>query len=294
MKRVRRGMVVAAAVAAAVAVVTSVAPTRATWVDPMTSAVPMSSGTWAAPGPPIKQGGIAEGNEFTEIENIVWDTLGANSFCTTVHVTGASATPQDWRLTVDLDSVPFRGFTAGQISIQRGVGTAGPDNTLIVTGKRSNSHAPFNVNSNNTPITNQQHLTVQLCMYWGPTPQGDPSWYTTQVTQGAGTDWSNTRACMTLTVATTQTDLAVNPFYYGWMATLDMSAAIARIQGSGHTVDQIIWPGVYPNGSDLTSSPGPGSNPSGSYALTSGTPTALRAQGSGRETATVVACAVDY
>ena len=33
-----------------------------------------------------------------------------------------------------------------------------------------------------------------------------------------------------MTVTTTQTDLAVNPFFYGWTATLDMSAAFARLQ----------------------------------------------------------------
>ena len=289
--------VVAAVVAMVVAAGARVVPTEASWADPLTLSTPVSAGTWDVPPPPlaIRDGGITAGNTATAVSAITWTKLQPNTFCTVVAFTGTSAEPEDWKLRVDLDRIPFRGLRADQVSVYRGLKVAGPDNTLLISGISSHDpNAPFDDWSNNTPITNARTATVEICLDWGTTPQGDPDWYTTAVTPGTGADWSDRRACLTLTAATTQHDLTANPFFYGWTATLDMSSAIARVTGSGHHAEAIEWRGVYPDGTNLTTTPPPGGPPSASYTLVSGASTALRATGSGHEVTTVTACVVDY
>lgn len=285
---------VAIAVVALTAVVSQVVLTQASWNDQLSYATPMSAGTWQVVSPiAIRDGGISAGNAATQIANIAWPDVRPSAFCTTVSFTGTSSTREHWQVKVDLDQVPFRGLRADQVRVQRGVKVAGPDNTLLITGVANNDpNAPFDVWSNNTPISNTQTALVDICMDWNAQPQGDPDWYTTTLTPGTGGEWTDTRACMTLQVATTQRDLAANPFFYHWTATLDMSSAFARLAAAGNVATRVEWPLVQPDRDKLTSNPSPDAPPSASYQLVSGTTTALRATGSGHEVATVTACAL--
>ena len=130
-------------------------------------------------------------------------------------------------------------------------------------------------------------------MRTGTPAQGDASWYTVTVTQGTGSDWTPTRACLTATIATTVTDLALNPFFYAWQTTLSLAPALDLITGAGGTPDEVRWsPGA--GGNNFTTTPTVYNPVQPTYAITSANNTAIRGQGSGDETATVRACVRDF
>jgi hypothetical protein len=266
-------------------------PTQAAWNDTAFFTATASTGTWVGNGD-ISDGGISVGNTTTVISDIAWTVSSPTQFCVVVTVTGTSPTPQPWQLDVDLAQPPFNGVTVNDVSIQRGETAPGPDNTMIVTGTMRPGK-PFNRNNNNSPITNTQEAFPRLCVSDAPLAQGDSSWYTVTVTEGTGTNWSPTLACLTVTVTTNVADLALNPFFYAWQTTLSLAPALDRITSAGGTPDAVEW---TPNagGSNFDTAPTIYNPVQPSYAITSGTDTAIRGQGSGDETATVIACVRDF
>jgi hypothetical protein len=292
MSRSRIAALCLVALVATTAATTRLRETQASWNDAAIFAATASTGTWPGDGD-VSDGGISEGNENTAIDDIVWNPTNPNQFCTTITVTGTSAIPEHWQLTVDLTRAPFNGVAWNQVNVQRGNGAAGPNNTLIVTGTTSPGN-PFNPNWNNSPITNTQQAFPQLCVYSTSPSPGDPSWYTVSVTQGTGSQWSARRACLTVTATTTVTDLALNPFYYSWQTDLNLAPAIARIRSLGGTPDAVEWSPWPSGGYNFNTTPTIYNPVQPSYAITSGTTTALRGQGSGDESATLTACVRDY
>jgi len=271
------------------AAVTQFMPTQAAWTDATAFTATASTGSW--PGD-ISDGGISDGNEFTDIDDIVWDPTSSTKFCTVVTVTGTSSTPQPWQLNVDLTQPPFNGVGINEIKVKGGEKAQGVGNTMIVTGTMK-PNKPFDPISNNSPITNTQQAFPEMCVSKGTPAQGDPSWYTVAVTQGTGPDWSATRACLTVTVTTTVTDLALNPFYYAWQTNLDLAPALNRITSAGGTPASVQWSPGSAGGKNFDTTPTTYNPVQPSYAITSGTNTAIRGQGSGDETATLTACVRD-
>lgn len=266
-------------------------PTQAAWNDSAAFTANVSTGTWQGNGD-ISDGGITAGNGTTVISEIAWTVPRTNRFCADVTVTGTSSTPQPWQLSIDLTRSPFNGVSVDDVTVRRGEKAQGPDDTMIVTGT-TRPGRPFNPRSNNTPITDFQQATPRLCVSNATPAQGNPSWYTVTVTEGTGGDWTATRACLTVTVTTTVTDLALNPFFYAWQTTLDLAPALDRITSAGGTPDAVDWT-PSAGGSNFDTTPTIYNPVQPSYAITSGDRTAIRGQGSGDETATVTACVRDF
>ena len=201
-------------------------------------------------------------------------------------MTGATANPTDWAIRVDLTVAPWYGTTS-QLNLQgTGTLTAGPGNTVLITGRSRGGK--FDPRTNNTPITNQQTALVTICDQGSPVPPppADPSWYT--VTQSEGT-WTDTRACVVVTATSARSDLSTFPFFFGWAAEVDLTAAKARITGAGRTLNQVTW-SPNPNGNDFTVSPNSKKPPGDFYVITSGFDFALRALGGGSDSKTVTVC----
>jgi hypothetical protein len=291
MSRARIPFVIGAVTAALVVAAAQIIPTQAAWNDSAVFTATASTGTWQGDGD-ISDGGISVGNATTVISDIAWTVTSPTQFCAVVTVTGTSSTPAPWQLDVDLTRSPFNGVSAAAVTVTRGEGAQGPGDTLIVTGV-TRPNRPFNSNNNNTPITDTQQAFPRLCVTTATPAQGDAGWYTTTVTQGSGRNWSNRRACLTLTVTTTVADLALNPFFYGWQATLDLTAALDRITSAGGTPDEVTW-SPSAGGTNFDTTPTVYNPVQSSYAITSGSSTAIRGQGSGDETATVTACVRDF
>jgi hypothetical protein len=292
---VGRSLINAAAIAVVVALLIlaagQFAPTQASWNDAAAFRATANTGTW--PEIDLSDGGITVGNTTTVIGGIAWTITSPTQFCAVVTVTGTSSTPQPWQLDVDLTHPPFNGVGVSQVTVTRGRKAQGPGSTMIVTGT-TRANRPFNANNNNTPITNTQQAFPRMCVSAATPPQGDPSWYTEAVTQGTGANWTATRACLTVTITTTVTNLALNPFFYGWQTSLDLAPALARITGAGGTPDAVTWSPGPSGGSNFTTAPTTYNPVQPSYAITSGPNLAIRGQGSGRETATLTACVRDY
>ncbi|MGA7759847.1 MAG: hypothetical protein WCA57_18555 [Ilumatobacteraceae bacterium] len=287
----------AALITAVVLVVLGIAasqfvPTQAAWNDSAFFTATASTGTWTGNGD-ISDGGISVGNTTTAITDIAWTVNSPTRFCVEVTVTGTSSTPQPWQLDVDLTRSPFNGVTVNDVTVQRGQKAQGPGNTMIVTGTMRPGR-PFNPNNNNSPITDAQQALPRMCVTTATPALGDPSWYTVTVTQGTGRNWRARRACLTVTVTTTVTDLASNPFFYGWQTTLDLAPAFARITGAGGTPEAVTWSPGPSGGSNFTTVPTTYDPVQPTYAITSGPNLAIRGQGSGSETATLTACVRDY
>ena len=289
MSRTRTSVLIAAVLTLLGLAASRFIPTQAAWND--TAAFSATASTWQGIVD-VSDGGISADDTTTVISDIAWSITSPTRFCVAVTVTGASSTPQPWQLEVDLSRSPFNGVGVNEVSIQRGQAAQGPGNTMIVTGTMRPGK-PFNQNNNNSPITNMQEASPRMCVTTTTPAQGDPSWYTVTVTQGTGTTWSATTACMTVTVTTNVTDLALNPFFYGWQTTLSLAPALDRITSAGGTPDAVEWtPGA--GGSNFDTTPTTYNPVQPSYAITSGTNTAIRGQGSGNETATLTACVRDY
>lgn len=291
MSRARSSVVIVLGIALLTLAATRFVPTQAAWNDTAAFTADVSTGTWQGNGD-ISDGGISVGNATTVISDIAWTVPRTDRFCADVTVTGTSSTPQPWQLNVDLTRSPFNGVSVADVTVRRGQKAQGPGDTMIVTGT-TRPGRPFNANNNNSPITDAQQAIPQLCVSNATPAQGDLAWYTVAVTEGTGADWTAARACLTVTVTTTVTDLALNPFFYAWQTTLDLAPALARITSAGGTPDAVDW---APNagGDNFTTAPTVYDPVQPSYAITSGSRTALRGQGSGDETATLTACVRDF
>jgi hypothetical protein len=248
--------------------------------------------TTAPPPASVTSGGITAADRDTVVRGVVWNITGSRQVCTTVQVTGASSTPREWALRVDLRAAPWYGSPPSRIDLN-GTGTVAVENqsSIRITGRARNG-GPFDPRSNNTPITNAQTALVTICNYNAPVPPpADGSWYRVTTTQGT---WTDTQACVVVTVATTRTDLATSPFFYGWTTTVDLRAAKARITGSGRTLNFVSWT-PFPSGPDnYAAAPATYQPPLDIYTLTSGFDLALRPTGGGADSRTVTACVIGF
>lgn len=236
---------------------------------------------------------IVPGNTATSMQSISWQIpANANSqFCVTTVLTGSSTTPAAWSLLVDLDKPPFYGTTANRIyyqgSAQVQIAALPGDPTMArITGSSSPGN-PWNAAWNNALLDSSKTLTVTLCDSSPEVPTlGDPSWYTTQVSQGTRTA---TMACTTI-VATATTTAADNPFFFGWRGTIDLTAAKQYLVNTGRTLNYVAWNPSTSNGFQFTTSPTATSPVADSYQITSGRMTAIKA---GTST-TITACVHAY
>ena len=235
---------------------------------------------------------MSAANDATVISDIEWNLGSARQVCTVASVTGIDGTPRDWAIRVDPNAAPWSGTSAGQIDVNgTGIVTAQDDGMVLITGRTRGGR--FDPRTNNTPLTSDQTATITICNYNAPVPPPatDPSWYSATTTQGT---WTDTQACIVLTVATTRSDFAINPFFYGWTTTIDLTAAKARITSAGRTLNDVSWQ-PYPNGStDFWATPATYDPPLDSYTLTSGYNTALRAAGGGADSTTATICVRGY
>jgi len=232
---------------------------------------------------------IVPGNTATVMQSISWQIpANANSqFCVTTVVTGTSTTPQAWSLLINLDKPPFYGTTANQIFYQGNAqvqiaAVPGDPTKARVTGSSSPGN-PWNQAWNNALLDSSKTLTVTLCDSSPEVPTlGDPSWYTTQVSQGTRT---STMACVNI-VATATTTAADNPFFFGWKGTVDLTAAKQYLVNNGKTLNFVAWSPSPSNGFQFTTSPTATNPVADSYQITSGRMTAIKA---GTST-TITAC----
>ena len=207
-----------------------------------------------------------------------------------VEVTGKTSTPIAWAIRVNLDQPPWSGSST-RLNLQ-GTGTLTMESTTsaLITGTSRNG-GKFDPKTNNPPITDQQTALVTICDQGSPIPPApapapESDWYS--VTTRPGT-WSDTQACVVVTVATTRTNLSTYPFFYGWTTKVDLTAAKLRITGANRTLDQVMW-SPNPSGNDYTVSPDSKKPPGDSYVVTSGFDFALRAKGGGSDSKTFTVC----
>jgi hypothetical protein len=222
---------------------------------------------------------------------IDWSLSTARQACTVVKVKGIDSTPRHWALRIDLGSSPWNGTPANHISIN-GTGTLVIESptSVLITGRTHGGG--WDPRTNNTPITSAQTALITVCDYNGPVPPpANPSWYTVATTQGT---WTDTQACLLVTATTTLTNLAANPFFYGWTTVVDLTAAKARISGAGRTLNYVGW-SPYANGqTDFAASPSTYNPPLDNYTITSGFNLALLAQGGGRNSTSFTVCVFGY
>lgn len=274
--------------------------TMAAWTDPAVVAAQASTGTWIdeeEPDPSNPSEIVVEpGNEYTVIDSTDWSAVAANgsSFCVVLVVSGADPEPHEWELRADMSLPPFNG-TTGTSNIfysnspaQVQFSTApGDPSTLVITGVGTGS-PPWNEAWNNRFLTDEQQITVRVCHSNTPIPApGDADWYTVEQTP---LPWTDTLACVELTATGTVTDLVANPFYFGWVGTLDLSAAKQHIVDAGRTVNYVGWAPSPSQGYGFTTSPTAYQPPADQYEITSGRLTTIR----GTESTTVRACVYGY
>lgn len=94
---------------------------------------------------------------------------------------------------------------------------------MRITGR---SHpGKYNSRTNNTPITDSQTALLEICNHRAPAPKpGDSSWYAVNIEPAT---WTDTTECVDVTVTSLRTEFETFPFYFGWTATVDLSAAMA-------------------------------------------------------------------
>ena len=102
--------------------------------------------------------------------------------------------------------------------------------------------------------------------------------------------WTETRACLAVTVSTTRNDLASYPFFYGWSTTIELTEVLEYLRGTGGEPTSIDFD-PKPNGAnDYTVTPATDDPVSGAYTFTSGYDWALRAAGGGADSRTFTIC----
>ena len=154
---------------------------------------------------------------------------------------------------------------------------------MLITGRVGTGK--FDPRMNNTPISDKETALVTVCNDTAPPPlPADPTWYA--VTQTQGDVWTDSQACVVVNVTGTRP----SPFFYGWNATVDLTAAKARVTGANGTANAVTW-SPLPNGVDNYSvSPATFEPPQDTYTLTSGFHFALRPTGGASDSKTVTAC----
>jgi hypothetical protein len=147
--------------------------------------------------------------------------------CTVVSVTGIDSTPRDWEILVDLSTAPWYGTSASRLVLTgSGTLTVVDDTTVSITGGYNGRK--FNSRTDNTPITDSQTALLEICNHPTPPPEpGDPSWYS--VTTAPSGTWTDTTACVDVTVTSLRNDLETFPFYFGWTATVDLDEAVTYL-----------------------------------------------------------------
>ena len=221
-------------------------------------------------GVSVTSGGISAANASTVISDIAWNIATPRVVCATVSVTGATTTKRDWAIRVNLATAPWYGSAPGRIDVD-GTGVVGSESpsSILITGRSGNGR--FDPRSNNTPISNKETALVSICNDDAPVPPpADLSWYsTTQVPSG---EWSAVRACVALTVTVARS----SPFFSGWVAPLDLTAAKASIVDSGGTPGYVDWSPSPTGADDFEVSPPTFDPPPDSFLVISGDGLALR------------------
>lgn len=233
-------------------------------------------------------GDVVSPGDNTTQEDVTWTSPAnpASQVCTTISVRGQSATPAPWSVTLNLSGAPFYGASflyytgSTQVSFQHAPGSA------TVTGVGSGS--PWNSSWSNSTLTSAQTLTFTVCGYPAGAPSvQDDSWRS--VSQSMQGTWTPTLACVAVTVTGT-VDPAVNPFFFGWQANIDLTGAKQHIVDSGRTVNYVSWDPWPSGGYQFTHDPASSNPIADVYSITSGTMTAVRAGSS----QTIVACVHGY
>jgi hypothetical protein len=227
------------------------------------------------------------------MQDIAWQIPSnpTSQFCVSATLTGTSATPRAWGVLIHLDEAPFYGATPNEIFYSGNAqvvisGVAGDPTLARVTGSSSPGN-PWNAAWNNALLDTSKTLTITLCDSNPRQPSaGDSSWYTASQTQGTRT---TTQACVNLTVTAT-TAAAQNPFYFGWQANVNLTAAKQYLVANGKTINFVSWSPDPSNGYQFTTSPTVMNPVADNYALTSGRMTPIRA---GTST-TITACVRAY
>lgn len=261
--------------------------TTSTTTTTTTTTLPPTTTTLPPSNPGGGGGGIGPANPNTVIDDLDWTLTSARQACTVVHVTGIDSTPRHWALRVDLTKAPWNGTPASQINLN-GTGTLVIESptSVLITGRTHGG--AWDPRTNNTPITSAQTALITVCDYNAPVPPpANPSWYTVTATPST---WTDTQACLVVTATTTLTNLATNPFFYGWTTVVDLTAAKARITGAGRTLNYVSW-SPYANGeTDFYASPASYNPPLDSYTIRSGFNLALRAAGGGHDSKSFTVC----
>lgn len=239
--RVRRGAVVglASALAALGALPSVVSPTSAAWQDAAVFVAGVTAGTWNPHG---DGDAVVPGNTGTTVTGLAWQVLGVRSLCVAVTVTTSSYDPVEWRAQVEYAAPAFRGDTAmahyvveddgGWVERLDDTPAAGQ---IQFRGKQVD-WSPKRKLSARTDDVFPTSVTFTLCNRNLPAPAYDPA-LTYQVTASAPpTDPWN--ACVTATVAVTS---PTHPFYVGWQADVDMSAAAALRRAHGQPANTVTF-----------------------------------------------------
>lgn len=266
----------------------TVATTTAAWTDPAVVTLQASTGQWApAPSTTPADSVITKGNDATSILSTQWSiaaTPADAGFCVEVLITGTQATESAWELHVDTSKAPFYGgghVWAGPANADLSYPSSLPG-ILVVRGVTSPGNS-WNSGWNNALLAMGQQLTLKLCASNSPiAPPGPSSWYSVQLSEPI---WSDSRACVVLTVTGKVTDLVANPFYFGWTAHVDLTAAKEMVAAHGMVLNWVEWTPWQSDGYQYFLTPGDGQDIADTYQLTSGRRTAIR--GTGVTTVTV-------
>jgi hypothetical protein len=288
--RARKTLTAAAAAVLVLGAASTSVPTEAAWTDSTYFAAAASAGTWLSQTPANSV--IVPDSPTTTMTAINWEIApapGNMGFCVALTITGASAQPAPWELRADLRKAPFNGMAASDVyyggSTQVTLKAApGDRSTLVITGVGQASN-PFNAAYNNVVLDSSKTLQIRLCAGSAPIPpQGDAAWYTTSVARG---EWTVARACKVLTVTGRVTNLTANPFYFTWVASVDLADAKQHIIAGGRTVNYVVWtPHADADRYQFSTNPATTRPVADRYALTGGRMTAVR----GTDQVTITAC----
>ena len=289
--RARKTLTAAIAAVFVLGAVSTSVPTEAAWTDSTRFAAPASAGTWQTQTPANSV--IVPDSATTSIKGTNWEISpapGNLGFCVALSITGASAQAAPWELRADLRKAPFNGMSVSdvyyggttQVTLKA---SPGDRSTLVITGVGQASQ-PWNAGYNNVLLDSSKTLQIRLCAGSAPTPPlGDPSWYSTSVARG---EWTAARACKVLTVKGRVTNLDANPFFFTWVAQLELTDAKQQITGSGKTINWVQFTPSPNPGWEFALSPEATKPVADRYTLTGGSQMAIR----GTQETSVTACVV--
>jgi len=245
--------------------------THAAWTDDVWETAVVSAGSWSDSGGG-GGGGIDPGTDDTVIFDIDWNVIGPTQVCADVYVTTNSTSPISWVLTVDPSVRPWNGVAPTGIQVINGGSISNPGSAPVTIVGNSNTSGSFDQTSNNSPIVAGQTGLVQICAYSTPPPvPGDPSWYTVTATPPT-LNAAGDGVCTTLTIAG-QLDPAVDPFFHGWTAVVDLQPLLDELAAQGLTYTYTD----FANGGGFIFTVDQLAPPNGTeYRFTSGTAAALQ------------------